>query len=78
MSLGGFIKRAREDKGWSQRDLSRHSGVSISTVHNLEQGLVKTLRLETARLLARALGVSVDQMADAAKESDHDVQPHGS
>jgi transcriptional regulator with XRE-family HTH domain len=71
MSLGGFIKQAREAKGWSQRELSRHSGVSISTVHNLEQGLVKTLRLETARLLARSLGVSVDQMADAAKESDH-------
>jgi transcriptional regulator with XRE-family HTH domain len=70
MPLGGFIKRAREEKGWSQRELSRRSGVSISTIHNLEQGLVKTLRLETARLLARSLGVSVDQMADAAKESD--------
>jgi transcriptional regulator with XRE-family HTH domain len=73
MPLGEFIKRAREEKGWSQRDLSRRSGVSISTIHNLEQGLVKTLRLETARLLARSLGVSVDQMADAAKESD--LQP---
>jgi transcriptional regulator with XRE-family HTH domain len=68
MALGDFVQRVREERGLTQRELSRRSGVSIGTIRNLEQNLVKTLRLESARRIARVLGVSVDEMAEAARE----------
>jgi transcriptional regulator with XRE-family HTH domain len=72
MALGDFVQRIREERGLTQRELSRRSGVSIGTIRNLEQNLVKTLRLESARRIARVLGVSVDEMAEAARE---DTEP---
>jgi transcriptional regulator with XRE-family HTH domain len=72
MALGDFVQRIREERGLTQRELSRRSGVSIGTIRNLEQNLVKTLRLESARRIARVLGVSVDEMAEAARE---DIEP---
>ena len=34
----------------------------------MEQGKVSSIRLETARRLARVLGVTIDEMAEAARE----------
>jgi len=70
MGLGEFVKTAREAKGLRQVQLSKLARVPLATIRDLEQGRVKTVRLETARRLARTLGVSVDQMADAALESE--------
>jgi transcriptional regulator with XRE-family HTH domain len=68
MALGDFVQRVREERGLTQRELARRSGVSIGTIRNLEQNVVNTLRLESARRIARVLGVSVDEMAEAARE----------
>jgi transcriptional regulator with XRE-family HTH domain len=68
MALSEFVKETREARGLTQRELARLSGVSIGAIRNIEQGMVKTLRLETAGRIARVLRVSVDRMWDEARE----------
>lgn len=53
------IRTARESKKWSQVELSIHSRVSLSTIRNAERGLATA---RTLRRLARALGVTVDDL----------------
>jgi transcriptional regulator with XRE-family HTH domain len=47
------LRRMRQDRGISQEALSICSGVSVSTIRNLEQG--GRSRLETIRKLQRTL-----------------------
>jgi transcriptional regulator with XRE-family HTH domain len=54
------VKKYRRRKGWSQEDLSEHSGLSIGTIRNLEQG--RTVRMETLHTVARALNVKTSQL----------------
>jgi DNA-binding transcriptional regulator YiaG len=52
----GKTKEIREKMGWSQEDLAREVGVSLSTVHRWEKSGVKPSRLaqrELQRLLER-------------------------
>lgn len=51
--MGERIKEAREDRGWSQKDLASKAGVSQGAIGNLEIGLRQTSRklLEIAAAL---------------------------
>lgn len=65
-TLGDICRRRREELGMSQSELSRVSGVPITTIFNLEHG--KCLpRLDTAITVAAALRLSVEQLSGAAK-----------
>jgi transcriptional regulator with XRE-family HTH domain len=52
----------REGKEFSQRGLAKAAGLSQQTVNNLEHG-VSEPTLETAKKLAGALGVTLEQLA---------------
>ena len=52
------LRQLREAKGLSQEKLAGLAGVTMGTVRNLEGG--STPRLDTARRIAEALGVTVD------------------
>jgi len=54
--LGLRLKELRDAKGWSQRELSRRSGVRQATISHLETGKARTLSLVALEKLARALG----------------------
>ncbi|MEV4972019.1 helix-turn-helix domain-containing protein [Streptomyces scopuliridis] len=54
---GKSLKEIRKRRGLSQGELSKASGVSLSTIRKLEQGERKSARLETLRMLASALRV---------------------
>jgi transcriptional regulator with XRE-family HTH domain len=56
------LRRLRNQRAWSQRDLSAESGVSIATISSVERELCGP-GLKVAILLARAFGVSLDEMA---------------
>lgn len=52
--ITSFIKTARAALGWSQRDLARHSGVSLVAIARLEAGTASP-RLSTLSKLKDAL-----------------------
>ena len=60
--MGLNVARLREAQGWSQSELARRSGVSQSFISDLEGGRRTKASTDTAVALARALGVTVDEL----------------
>lgn len=61
-ALGRNLKRLRVARGLSQNALAKLSGVSQGFVNNLETGQRVRATTDTAMALARALGVTVDEL----------------
>ncbi len=61
-SMGEKLQRLRDAAGLSQAALARAVGVPVTTLRNWEQDR-RMPRLDTAAVLARELGVSLDQLA---------------
>lgn len=59
----------REGKGMTQQSLATAAGLPWSVVAKIEQGVTKNPRLDTLRALARALGVTLDELAGQSEES---------
>ena len=62
MTPGPLIKRLREEKGWSQRELGRRSGVHHSLISRLENGLQDDTQAHNLLRLAEALGVPLMEL----------------
>jgi transcriptional regulator with XRE-family HTH domain len=60
-SIGKIVKQRREAKGWSQRDLVRHTQnrVTQAKVAKLENGAQSNVTVETLEVLAAGLGCAV-------------------
>ena len=58
VSFAELLKRLRTDAGLTQEDLAARAGVSPRAISDLERGINKTARQDTARLLADALSLS--------------------
>ncbi len=56
------IKRLRNKKGWSQERLAREADISYQTLIKIEQERIKNSKLQTLVKLAKALGVSLDDL----------------
>jgi len=56
------IKKYRKKKGVSQDKLSKLAGVTYNTVIKIESGVTLNPRVETLRLIAKALDVTVDSL----------------
>ncbi|MEK7218594.1 MAG: helix-turn-helix transcriptional regulator [Patescibacteria group bacterium] len=52
------LRRAREQNGWSQRQLARAAGMHHPTINSIETGK-RVPTLHTMRRLARALHVEI-------------------
>jgi transcriptional regulator with XRE-family HTH domain len=63
MTFAERLKAEREAGGWTQVSLAEASGVPAGTIRDLEQKKRRPL-LDTAYRLAKALGVSLDVLAD--------------
>ena len=61
--FGELLRQLRDDAGLTQEELAEASGLSPRSVSDLERGINRTARKETARLLADALGLSGPQRA---------------
>ncbi|MEU6174703.1 helix-turn-helix domain-containing protein [Streptantibioticus parmotrematis] len=64
--IGRRLCEVRKRRGMTQRELASAAGVSVSLIRKLEQGDRATVRLETARRLAVALGVPTTSLLAAA------------
>jgi len=56
------IKKYRKKKGVSQDKLSKLAGVTYNTIIKIESGATLNPRVDTLRLIAKALGVGVDDL----------------
>ncbi|PIQ91479.1 MAG: transcriptional regulator [Parcubacteria group bacterium CG11_big_fil_rev_8_21_14_0_20_39_22] len=61
-NLANNIKKLREAKGLSQEKLARLADVANNTLIKMESGENKNPTLETLRKVAKAFGVSVDEL----------------
>jgi transcriptional regulator with XRE-family HTH domain len=77
MSLAEHLKRARENKGWSQRELGRQAGVRYPSISELENGIRTSMSTDTAKKLARALGVSIDHLVGTWDTEESEFEPTG-
>lgn len=67
--IGARLREVRKRRGLSQRELASASGVSLSAIRKMEQDDYGQPRMETARALAVALGVSTTQLLGGVRES---------
>ena len=56
------IKKYRKKKGISQDKLSKLAGVTYNTIIKIESGVTLNPRVDTLRLIAKGLGVTVDNL----------------
>lgn len=62
--LSKRIRELRNKKGLSQEKLARLADVSYNTIVKIESGESKNPTFQTMAGIAKALGVSLDQLAD--------------
>lgn len=60
--LGRVIQEARKHVGLTQQALCQQSGLSYSTLAKIERGAIKTPSVFTIQLIARTLGMSLDDL----------------
>lgn len=57
-SLTVHLRPLRLEKGWTQEELARRSGVDQSTISRIENGLTRGVGLGIVERLAEALGLN--------------------
>lgn len=63
-NLAKNVEKLRKQKGLSQEKLARLADVANNTIIKMESGENKNPTLETLRKVAKAFGVSVDELID--------------
>jgi transcriptional regulator with XRE-family HTH domain len=64
MEFSGMLKKFREEKGWTQAELAKRSGVSLRTIQGWEQGHRAPVSPDFFRVV-KVLGVSADRFAES-------------
>ena len=71
-TLSGFVIGKRSELGMSQAELSRRSGVPVTTLNRIETGVTKLPGADVRRQLAKALHVDHVEILIAAGEITED------
>jgi transcriptional regulator with XRE-family HTH domain len=56
------IKKLRKQRGLSQDKLSKLADISHNTIIKIESGAIQSPTMDTAQKIAKALGVSLDDL----------------
>ncbi|WP_035349232.1 helix-turn-helix domain-containing protein [Heyndrickxia ginsengihumi] len=64
LQIGDIIKKKREEKNWTLRELSDVSGISMSYISMLERGLKKFPSVKVIKKLAKSLDFSQEQLLE--------------
>jgi transcriptional regulator with XRE-family HTH domain len=59
--LGANVRRARQERGWTQEDLAAAADMAPVQISRIERG-VREIRLTTLTRLLRALGIPADEL----------------
>lgn len=82
MSISICLKEMRAERGWTQGDLARATGFERPYVSRLESGKIRDLSLRNAMKLAKAFGLTVEQLwercmgGDSPGGGSHNPSPH--
>jgi transcriptional regulator with XRE-family HTH domain len=68
MPIGDRLKRLRKAAGMTQQALATAAGLSMSAIIHIEAGRIPDPRLSTLKALARALGVTLDELGSNGGE----------
>lgn len=68
MRVAERLEEFRKEKGLTQKELSKLSGVPLGTYVKIINGATKDPTIETARLLVTTLGKTLDELCDINKE----------
>jgi transcriptional regulator with XRE-family HTH domain len=69
------VLAVRKDRGWSQRELAKRSGLHHVVLNRLEKGHKVAIQAETVRRLAEALRVSSDYVLGLKDEMERLMAP---
>jgi transcriptional regulator with XRE-family HTH domain len=61
-NIGENIKKRRTKLGLSQEDFAQKSGVKYTTLTKIETGVIKTPSVVIMAKIAKALGVSIEEL----------------
>ena len=70
MTIGERIRKRRQELGLSQQELADKAGVNRPTISELESGKQLGLTVDTAKRLARVLGVGIDYLAGTWEDEE--------
>lgn len=70
------VRKARKDRGYTQKDLAEKLQCDVLTVQNWESGKFFP-RADKMRNLAEALNVTVEELAEGARRAGHDDSAPG-
>jgi transcriptional regulator with XRE-family HTH domain len=74
-SIADRLRRVREDRGWSQVQLSKRSGIHAMLISRIETKAKKDVNATTVRKLAKALRVSSDFLLGLKEEMESMIAP---
>jgi transcriptional regulator with XRE-family HTH domain len=74
-SFADRLRVAREDRGWSQVELGKRSGVHAMLISRIETKAKKDVNATTVRKLAKALRVSGDYLLGLKDELESMMKP---
>jgi transcriptional regulator with XRE-family HTH domain len=74
-SIADRLRVAREDRGWSQVELGKRSGVHAMLISRIETKAKKDVNATTVRKLAKALRVSGDYLLGLKDELESMLKP---
>jgi XRE family transcriptional regulator, master regulator for biofilm formation len=77
MTIGNRVRREREKRGWTVRELARRADVSPGAVSKLEGGSRVSPSMELGKRLAKAFGVTLDYLAGMYEEEAADTSSRG-
>ncbi len=66
---GTALRAAREDAWLTQKELAEVAGVAEWTISQIETGHIKSPRMNTLKVLAKALGVHPDSLLENAESN---------
>jgi transcriptional regulator with XRE-family HTH domain len=67
--VGELILVARECKGWTLRDLEKHTGISNALLSQIETGYIKNPSWKNVVKIAKALNLKLERLAACEDES---------
>jgi transcriptional regulator with XRE-family HTH domain len=66
---GANIKALREQRGMSQAELARRSGISATRLNEIESKRSRDIRLSTLSVLSKSLNVSIAAIIDVPESN---------
>src|SRR5690242_10212706 len=73
--IGDRIKAERAARGWTQKELAQRSGINFGYIRMLETNQRPNPTGETLQRLARAFGISVDELLEGPPAPDTETPP---